>query len=82
MVHVTLADSSSTATLPSGAVTGPLVFWADTINAGGTDYSNGVLVIQGTAIHQTSAAGPMHSMAWPYLLPILFALAWITARLR
>ena len=82
MVLVTLADSGSTATLSSGAVTGPLTFCADSINAGGIDYSNGSLVIQGTAIHHTSAAGPVHSYVWPYVVPIQVALAWITARQR
>jgi len=82
MVHVTLADDSSSVTVPSGTITGPLSFWADEVTHDTTDYDQGMILVQAGAIRPLSQTGPAHSMAWPYLLPVLFALAFIAARLR
>jgi len=80
MVHVTLADSSSSVVIPSGTITGPLSFWADEVTQGTTDYDSGILlVIAGTA-HQTSTISPAHAIAWPYALLVAMAAGIIAAR--
>lgn len=80
MVLVTLADSESSVVVDSSTITGPLTFWADMVTADSQEYSNGSLLVQGAIIKQTSSLGPVHAFAWPYILVLLLALAWICAR--
>jgi hypothetical protein len=82
MVLVTLADDSSSVTVGSSTVTGPLTFWAGEVVKDSTTYSNGCLLVQGSLVKVTSDIGPVHAFAWPYVCVFLVALAWITARQR
>jgi hypothetical protein len=82
MVHVTLADSSSSATLPTGSVAGPLSFWADSVTVSGTEYASGMLLVVGGTVHQTAKASPAHVLAWPYALVGVMAFAFLCSRLK
>jgi hypothetical protein len=82
MVHVTLADSSSSATLSTGTVAGPLSFWADAVTVSGTEYKSGMLLVVGGTAHQTAKAVPAHVIGWPYALLLVMALAFLCARLK
>ena len=80
MVHVTLADSSSSVVVSSGTITGPLSFWADEVTAGTTDYSSGILVVASGTAYQTSTISPVHAIVWPYALLLVAILGFMSAR--
>jgi len=80
MVHVTLADSSSSVVVPSGTITGPLSFWADEVTVGSTDYDSGILVVAAGAAHQTATLAPAHTIAWPYMVLLVAILGFAAAR--
>jgi len=82
MVHVTLADSSSSVTVGSATVTGPLSFWASEVTHSATEYDSGILVVQAGSAVQTPEIAPVHAIAWPYAVFLAIALAFLTGNRR
>lgn len=67
MVEVHVLDSSSV-TFPEGSVTGPFTVRAAKVTVAGSEFDQGIVLVQSGAAVRVLDHNPAHIVAWPYAL--------------